>query len=206
MRTVMVLLFLGCGGAESPPPNDSGGGFDSGGQDSGSTDSGSTDGGDTDGATTDASTDSGSSDSGGTDSGACVANGDSCAGGAACCDGLRCCSGLPLPEGVFTCLEMCPRSDRNVKEAFESVDPAAVLESVAATPLYIDDGHLVTESFNCQLGVSDPSRPVFALDATGAALVSIQALHAESQRFEAEHAERRARLEALDARLGALER
>jgi hypothetical protein len=198
MRAVIVLLFVGCGGAESPPPSDSGDDLDSGGHDSGSTDSGSTDG----------STDTGeSSDSGGTDTGtSCVANGDSCAGGATCCDGLMCCSGLPLPDGVFTCLTTCPRSDRDAKEAFESVDPAAVLEDVASVAISIDGDHVVTDSFNGELGVSDPSRPVFALDATGAALVSIQALHAESRRIEAELAERRARLDALDARLEALER
>lgn len=99
-------------------------------------------------------------------------------------------------------------SDRNMKESLEAVDARAVLEAVAAMPVstwsYTTEDpsirHMgpMAQDFHAAFGLGDSDRHINSLDADGVALAAIQGLHAENQ-------ELKARLDALESRLAALE-
>ena len=97
------------------------------------------------------------------------------------------------------------KSDRNAKEAFESVDPRAVLAAVAALPIerWSYKGETVrhlgpmAQDFAAAFGLGADDRHIFPLDAGGVALAAIQALHGLVQA-------RGTRLEALERELTAL--
>ena len=78
-----------------------------------------------------------------------------------------------------------PPSDRNVKEAFESVDPRAVLAAVMTLPIerwsYKGEAarHLgpMAQDFAAAFGLGADDRHIFPLDAGGVALAALQGLH-----------------------------
>ena len=93
-------------------------------------------------------------------------------------------------------------SDRNMKEAFEPVDPRAILAAVAQLPIdrwsYKGEAvrHLgpMAQDFAAAFGLGDDDRHIFTLDAAGVALAAIQGLHALAQAQQA-------RLDALEREL-----
>ncbi len=78
-----------------------------------------------------------------------------------------------------------PPSDRNVKEAFESVYPRAVLAAVMTLPIerwsYKGEAarHLgpMAQDFAAAFGLGADDRHIFPLDAGGVALAALQGLH-----------------------------
>src|SRR5262249_52919741 len=99
------------------------------------------------------------------------------------------------------------KSDRGVKEGFESVDPRAILAVVARLPIarwsYKGEAvrHLgpMAQDFAAAFGLGPDDRHIFTLDAAGVALAAIQGLHALAQAQQA-------RLDALERELTALRR
>jgi Chaperone of endosialidase len=97
------------------------------------------------------------------------------------------------------------KSDRNVKERFETVDPRAVLAAVATLPIerwsYKGEAvrHLgpMAQDFAAAFGLGADDRHIFPLDAAGVALAAIQGLQA-LVRTQA------TRLEALERELTAV--
>jgi hypothetical protein len=98
-------------------------------------------------------------------------------------------------------------SDRNAKEAFESVDSRAILAAVATLPIerWSYKGETVrhlgpmAQDFAAAFSLGADDRHIFPLDAGGVALVAIQGLHGLVQT-------QTARLEALERELTALRR
>ncbi len=106
---------------------------------------------------------------------------------------------------VFT-----PTSDRNAKEHFTAVDPAAVLEKVVALPItewsyktLTGTRHLgpVAQDFHAAFGLGSDDRGISTVDADGVALAAIQGLNQKLEAKEAELAELKARLDRLERRL-----
>jgi hypothetical protein len=114
-------------------------------------------------------------------------------------------------------------SSRALKTAFEAIDPGEVLARLLALPLtrwqYRDSPaegvHLgpVAEEFHAAFGLGADGSAISTVDANGVALAAIQglnakleaerdALHERVGRLDAENAALRARLEAIEARLG----
>jgi hypothetical protein len=137
----------------------------------------------------------------------CVGQAGSCAQGQLCCDGLECCAGVPVPMGQEFCGEMCPKSDRNVKRELRAVDAAEVLRRLVALDIgsweYKKDPpdirHLgpMAQDFKQAFGLGAGDTTIFPLDASGVAMVAIQALHAENAAL-------RERVEQLERRMAAL--
>ena len=113
-------------------------------------------------------------------------------------------------------------SDRNLKENFEPVDPAQVLEQVAQLPVSTwnykaeDDAvrHMgpVAQDFYAAFGLGADDKHIAALDSSGVALAAIQGLYAQNQEqtarieaLEAENEALRSQLNDLGRRLAALE-
>lgn len=205
----------GSGGASesagsSGGPTTGGPGTSSGGSTSSATEpgtgssGGSTSGGST--GTSGGSTGTGTSSSGGE---MCVGPAGSCAQGELCCDGLECCAGVPVPPGKEFCGEMCPKSDRNLKRALRAVDAGDVLRRLVALDIgsweYIADPpdirHVgpMAQDFKQAFGLGAGDTTIFPLDASGVAMVAIQALHAENVAL-------RERVEQLERRMAMRER
>lgn len=99
-------------------------------------------------------------------------------------------------------------SDRAVKTGLVAVNPKAVLDRLAAMPIYewsyqaqgSGVRHLgpTAQDFKAAFGLGEDDRHISMVDADGVALAAIQALYRENQ-------ELKARLESLEARLLALE-
>lgn len=106
-------------------------------------------------------------------------------------------------------------SDRNAKTDFESVDPQAILESVATLPLERwsyktedpDVHHIgpMAQDFYAAFGLGDSDTSIATVDADGVALVAIQALYQHIQTLETENIELRQQLNHIESRLAALE-
>lgn len=186
---------------------------------------GGTGGGGTGGSGTGGSSTGGSS-TGGTGGGSCATSGQSCDGLITkCCAGLSCCTGGPSPSpqiagtgGLYTigvCQALCPISDRNLKKAFQSIDPDDVLERVSRLPIsswsYKTEQSSVrhigpmAQDFMACFGVGSDDRTIQQVDADGIALASIQALNTRLQRLEAENRELLRSLGTLSARVDELE-
>ncbi|MCA9693875.1 MAG: tail fiber domain-containing protein [Nannocystaceae bacterium] len=145
----------------------------------------------------------------------CVGEGDSCALQEKCCEGLVCCSGLPIPPGSEFCGLDCPISDKNFKRDFTPVDPDAVLRAIAeleiSTWSYKEDDkearHIgpMAQDFREKLGVGGTERYIYQVDADGASLAAIQALHRRVRELEGENTSLRSNVRALEARLSKLE-
>ena len=129
--------------------------------------------------------------------------------------------------GTVTATSFNPSSDRNLKENFRQVDPVQVLEKVAALPLsrWNFKGDTATEhlgpmaqDFHTAFGLNGADDTHIAtVDEGGVALAAIQGLDrktAESvrqvqlriQSLEAENAELKQRLAALEATVTKLAR
>jgi trimeric autotransporter adhesin len=100
------------------------------------------------------------------------------------------------------------QSSRFLKPGFTAVDPLAVLGKVAALPIttwtYKDSAegtHMgpVAEDFKAAFGLAGDGKSIGTVDADGVALAAIQGLNIKLER---ENAELRARLEAIEKRLG----
>ena len=110
-----------------------------------------------------------------------------------------------VPALTFAQISPTDESDRNAKEAFESVDPPAVLAAVAALPIerWSYKGETVrhlgpmAQDFAAAFGLGADDRHIFTLDAAGVALAAIQGLHGLVRAQQA-------RLEALERELTAL--
>jgi hypothetical protein len=109
-------------------------------------------------------------------------------------------------------------SDRNAKENFQPVDAQAVLEKVAALPLSkwnykADTGtrHIgpMAQDFHAAFGIGPDDKHIATVDADGVALAAIQGLNEKletgrqssegrMQKLEAENAQLKQRLEALE--------
>jgi hypothetical protein len=103
-------------------------------------------------------------------------------------------------------------SDRNMKENVQPVDPLEVLAKVAALPLsewtYKADGehsrHLgpMAQDFHAAFGLGADDKHIATVDADGVALAAIQGLNRKveerSQKLEAENAELKQRIDALE--------
>jgi hypothetical protein len=99
-------------------------------------------------------------------------------------------------------------SSRTLKEAFEAVDVGAVLSKVLDLSITTwrytgsnEGRHLgpVAEDFHAAFGLGAGERTIATVDSAGVALAAIQGLN---QKLEAENAALRARLAAIEARLG----
>jgi hypothetical protein len=113
-------------------------------------------------------------------------------------------------------------SDRNLKENLVPVDGRDVLARLAGVPITTwnykaqdpDVRHMgpMAQDFSAAFGLGEDDRHIASLDASGVALASIQALHAENQAqaarldaLEEENAGLRQQLDSLEARLSTLE-
>jgi hypothetical protein len=128
--------------------------------------------------------------------------------------------GTPLwqmdSSGNVTATSFNPTSSRELKEAFEGVDPRDVLARVSELPIaewqYRDDitgaRHIgpTAEDFKAAFGLNGPDEQHLSLtDLSGVALVAIQGLHQEIEtkdveidRLEQDNRELNERLEALE--------
>ena len=96
-------------------------------------------------------------------------------------------------------------SDRNVKENFVAVTPAAILEKIDALPLlewnYKNEDpsvrHIgpVAQDFYAIFGVGNSSTSISTIDPSGVALAGIQALDAKGERQDGQLAELQKRLD-----------
>ncbi|MFQ3683128.1 tail fiber domain-containing protein [Roseiflexus sp.] len=120
--------------------------------------------------------------------------------------------------GSWTCT-----SDRNVKENLTPADGRAILKTLSRLPLYtwnMKGGdpavrHLgpMAQDFYAAFGLGSDDRTISTIDLDGVSLAAIQGLYEVVQEKEAQNAELRARvaqqqtqIDALEARLAALER
>jgi hypothetical protein len=99
------------------------------------------------------------------------------------------------------------RSDRRLKRGVEPVDPREVLAQLVALPVsawsyFFEPGtrHIgpMAQDFSAAFGVGSDNRRIDLVDANGVVIAALQALHGMV-------AERDAHIEALEARLSALE-
>ena len=115
-------------------------------------------------------------------------------------------SGLAV-NGTFVSL-----SDRNAKENFATIDPAAVLEKVARLPLqswnYRNDENKVkhlgpmAQDFHAAFNVGPDDKHIATVDESGVALAAIQGLNAK---FETALREKAAQLQSQAEKISALE-
>jgi hypothetical protein len=123
---------------------------------------------------------------------------------------------MPLPPGAEYCGTTCPKSDRNVKHAFVSVDPEAILQSVAALDIsqwsYNDDPanarHIgpMAQDFHAAFGTGNSDRCIPTVDSSGVALAAIQALYQRVQHIDEETKALRSENESLRNELERLRR
>jgi hypothetical protein len=101
-------------------------------------------------------------------------------------------------------------SDRTRKENFQPVDPAAILEKVAALPIsewnYKDDPasrHVgpMAQDFHAAFGVGPDDQHIATVDADGVALAAIQGLNRKAEEQAAALRERDERIARLEAEL-----
>jgi len=131
-------------------------------------------------------------------------------------------SGAYLGSGMSTWNPLPPPSDRNLKENVVPVDPAEILEEIAAMPISTwnytsqDTGirHMgpMAQDFYAAFGLGEDDQHISTIDADGAALAAIQGLHQISEErgerieeLEAENEALRNELDDLGARVRDLE-
>jgi len=122
-------------------------------------------------------------------------------------------TGVTLQAGSGTWSSL---SDRNAKENFQPVNPQEVLEQVVQMPITTwnykaqDDSirHMgpVAQDFYAAFGLGTDDAYIATVDADGVALAAIQGLYQRVQELEAQNTQQQAEIEALKARLDALER
>lgn len=122
-------------------------------------------------------------------------------------------------NGEITCTAVNITSDRNAKEAFEEVDPQAVLERLSSLPItrwqyrsQPEVRHIgpMAQDFFEAFAVGHDPRHIAGVDEDGVALAAIQGLNAKLERKLEEKDQEIARWrethQALEERLAALER
>ncbi len=124
-------------------------------------------------------------------------------------------AGIELPAGASAWQALSFPSDRNKKEAFEEIDPAAILDAVINLPLkewqYTNQTHVIrhigpmAQDFHEAFGVGESDQLIHPLDTAGVSLAAIQQLHVEITEKEATIQSQAKQIEALEARLTALE-
>jgi hypothetical protein len=102
-----------------------------------------------------------------------------------------------------------PSSSRTLKENFGAVDPAAILEKIAAMPVtewsFKEDPehqrHIgpTVEDFQAAFGLGTNGQSLVVTDVSGVALVAIQALHAQLQQQRLEIVELQREIERLNS-------
>ena len=111
-------------------------------------------------------------------------------------------------------------SDRNKKENFVEVDPASILDKVAALPVSTwnyktspgTDRHIgpMAQDFHAAFGLGNTDKGIATVDADGIALAAIQGLNqkveSENETLKRENEELRRRLEKLENLVGKLAR
>jgi hypothetical protein len=120
-----------------------------------------------------------------------------------------CCIGVPVQPGHEYCSDVCPRSDRNIKQDFGAVDRDAILDRLAHLPIstwtYKTEApparHIgpMAQDFMEAFGVGSNDRTILQVDADGVAFAAIQALHAEVTRLASQNAELEKEIGALRA-------
>lgn len=121
-------------------------------------------------------------------------------------------SGCGAPASVVSVADQGLASDRALKADIQAIDNAEVLAKVVDLPLsswrYKVDKpevrHLgpMAQDFFAAFNLASSEKVIHPLDAAGVSLASIQALHARLVAAEAENQQLRARLDALEQRLG----
>ena len=114
-------------------------------------------------------------------------------------------------NGTIDAVVFNPTSDRNVKEHFTPVNARAVLEKVSALPIsewnYKVAGGIrhvgpMAQDFQAAFNLGEDDKHIATVDADGVALAAIQGLNQkladELSRRDAENAELKRRLEALE--------
>lgn len=142
----------------------------------------------------------------------CSATGESCANGETCCAGLECCVGVPVPQGSEYCGTVCPKSDRNIKRNFMSVDPDQVLEKLSQLPVGTwsyrtessTERHIgpMAQDFMAAFHVGSSDRTILQVDADGVAFAAIQALNARLKTLEERNSKLERALEQQRAECG----
>jgi hypothetical protein len=142
--------------------------------------------------------------------GSCSAEQGSCAGGETCCAGLECCAGVPVPEGQEYCGKICPKSDRNIKRDFTSVDPDQVLDKLSRLPIgtwaYRTESsttrHIgpMAQDFMASFKVGSSDLTILQVDADGVAFAAIQALNARLKAVEEKSQELQRKLDESSQR------
>jgi hypothetical protein len=108
-----------------------------------------------------------------------------------------CCAPRPDLEGICQAATCELDSDREIKEAFASVDRASVLEKVVELPIeewsYVRDReegvrHVgpMAQDFKRAFGLGGSDRRIHAVDAHGVTFAALQALHDRIVALESE--------------------
>ena len=120
---------------------------------------------------------------------------------------MLCAGEPPVPPGSEFCGVTCPRSDRDLKQDFETVDVEEALEGVLAMEItrwsYRDAPgvrHLgpMAQDFHAAFQVGETPRNIAPIDAQGAAFAAIQALARRQEQLLTENADLRARIARLE--------
>ncbi|HMO51804.1 MAG TPA: tail fiber domain-containing protein, partial [Kiritimatiellia bacterium] len=102
-------------------------------------------------------------------------------------------------------------SDRNAKDNIQPVEPAAILDKVANLPIstwtFRDEPngtHIgpMAQDFHAAFGFGNTDTGIMTVDADGVALAAIQALAQRNEELSKENDALRARLEAVERKLG----
>jgi hypothetical protein len=110
--------------------------------------------------------------------------------------------------GTVTATTFNPPSDRHAKENFAHINPAEVLEKVAALPIcrwnFKQDPNVehvgpMAQDFHAAFGLGADDKHIATVDADGVALAAIQGLNEKLE-------EKTARIAELEARLAGLEK
>ena len=134
---------------------------------------------------------------------------DADGGNGTCDQGLKCCSGVPLPPGTTRCLNVCPRSDRNLKKNIESIDKQNLLDRLASLPIkrweYKDRpkqrAHIgpMAQDFRKTFGMGASDRYINLVDANGITMAAIQRLNERLEQLERENDELRDKVDRLES-------
>jgi hypothetical protein len=114
-------------------------------------------------------------------------------------------------NGTVQALAYITGSDRNAKENIRPIEPAAILEKVVALPISTwtfkqepNGTHLgpMAQDFHAAFGLGNTDTGIMTVDADGVALAAIQALAKKNDELRRENEMLRARLEAIERKLG----